>query len=53
MSRRSASASSCILAVSSLLPARRGLKGDFGGDDALPLEGGGEDDLHQDWSSPT
>ena len=29
------------------MPARRGLKGDLGGEDALLLEGGGEVDLHQ------
>ena len=42
ISRRSASASSCILAVTSFLPARRGLAGDLGGDMALPLESGGD-----------
>lgn len=45
ISRRSASASSCILAVTSLLPARRGFPADLGGDMALLLEGGGDGDL--------
>lgn len=49
ISRRSASASSCILAVTSLLPARLelvgDLGGDLGGDTGLPLEDGGDGDL--------
>lgn len=47
MSRRSASASSCSLGVSSERPTRcRGLGGDLGGEgDRPPLEAGGDGDL--------